>query len=161
LTDKLTFNGTYNFARTDFQTPPTGAGYGSNTTGAPSIFANIFYVPRNIDLSAWPHENPIDHSSVYYRNDNSITNPYWLLDNSRQTDLTNRFFSSTSLNYKINDWVNVTYRLGYDTYTQKQTYWNNKGGGNGFDSHLTPGAYRTQTGVNTVVDHTFMASINK
>lgn len=161
LTSKLSFQGTFNFARTDFKTPPSAAGFGSNTSGAPSVFANLFYVPRNIDLMGWPYENPNDHSSIYYRNGNDVTNPRWLLYNSLQTNLTNRFFSSTSLNYKFTDWLNVTYRLGLDTYNEKQSYWNNKGGGAGFDSHLTPGAYRSVSDNNTVLDHTLMASFNK
>ncbi len=161
LTPKLTLASTFNFARTDFESPPTAPGSGSNTSGAPSIWANLFYVPRNIDLMGWPYENPIDHSSVYYRNDNGITNPRWLLENARQTDLTNRFYSSTSFNYKFNDWITASYRLGLDTYGEKQTYWNNKGGGNGFDSHLTPGAYRTTNGTSLVLDHTAMVNIQK
>jgi TonB-linked SusC/RagA family outer membrane protein len=161
LTSKLSFQGAFNFARTDFATPPAAAGQGSNTSGAPSVFANVFYTPRNIDLMGWPYENPADHSMTYYRNDNGITNPRWLLENARQTNLTNRFFSSQSLNYKFTDWINVTYRLGFDTYNERQSYWNNKGGGAGFDSHLTPGALRTVSDNSTVLDHTLMASIAK
>jgi TonB-linked SusC/RagA family outer membrane protein len=161
LTSKLTFTGNFNFVRTDFKTPPAAAGFGSNTSGAPSVFANLFYTPRNIDLMGWPYEDPNDHSMVYYRNDNGITNPRWLLHNALQTNVTNRFFSSSSLNYKFTDWLNVTYRLGYDTYNERQSYWNNKGGGKGFDSHLTPGAYRSVSDNNTVLDHTLMASFAK
>lgn len=161
LTSKLTFQGTFNFARTDFKSPPTGAGYGSNTSGAPSVFANLFYVPRNIDLMNWPYENPNDHSSVYYRNGNDITNPRWLLYNAQQSNLTNRFFSSQSLNYKFTDWFNMTYRLGLDTYNERQAYWNNKGGGGGFDSNITPGAYRTVSDNSTILDHTLMGSFAK
>ena len=161
LTEKLTFNTTFNFVVTDFETPPTGAGQGSNSAGGPSVFANLFYVPRNIDLSNWPWENPVNHASVYYRNGNDVPNPYWILNNSRQTNLTNRFYSSSSLNYKFTDWLDVSYRLGYDTYSEKQTYWINKGGGSGFDANLTPGAYRSSTGINTVIDHTVLASMNK
>jgi TonB-linked SusC/RagA family outer membrane protein len=160
LTKKLTLQSTFNFVKTDMQTPPSGAGSGSNSNGGPSIFAEIFYTPRNIDLTNWPWENPVDKSSVYYRNNNSISNPYWLSANTRQTNVTNRFFSSSSLNYKIADWLNVTYRLGYDTYSERQTYWINKGGV-GFDANLRPGAYRSQTGVNGVIDHSFLASFNK
>jgi TonB-linked SusC/RagA family outer membrane protein len=160
LTKKLTLQSTFTFVKTDQKTPPAGAGLGSNSVGGPSVWANLFYTPRNIDLTNWPWENPVDHSNVYYRNNNSITNPYWLLVNTQQTNVTNRFTSSSSLNYKFTNWLNVTYRLGYDTYTERQTYWINKGGV-GFDSNLTPGAYRSSTGFNAVIDHTLLASFNK
>lgn len=160
LTKKLTLSSTFNFVRTDFRTPPSAGGQGSNSIGGPSIFANLFYTPRNIDLTNWPWENPVTHESVYYRNNNSITNPRWLLANSMQTSVTNRFFSSSNINYKITDWLDVTYRLGLDTYSDNQTYWINKGGV-GFDSNLTPGAYRATTSNNTIYDHSFLASVNK
>jgi TonB-linked SusC/RagA family outer membrane protein len=160
LTDRLSLTSTFNFVRTNFQTPPSAAGQGSSSIGGPSIFADLFYVPRNIDLTNWPWENPITHASVYYRNNNSITNPYWTVNNSLQTSITNRFFSSSSLNYNLTDWLNATYRLGLDTYSENQSYYVNKGGV-GFDSNLTPGAYRSMTSVNTIFDHSFLASINK
>lgn len=160
LTDKLTLASTFNFVRTNFQTPPSAAGEGSNSVGGPSIFSNLFYTPRNIDLTNWPWENPVTHGSVYYRNNASITNPYWLLNNSLQTSITNRFFSSSSLKYDVTDWLNVTYRLGLDTYTEDQTYYVNKGGV-GFDSNLTPGAYRSQSSNNTIYDHSVLIGIEK
>jgi TonB-linked SusC/RagA family outer membrane protein len=161
LTDKLSFNATFNFVRTDFATPPTGAGQGSNSVGGPSVFANLFYVPRNIDLTNWPWENPVTHANIYYRNGGDVPNPYWVSHNARQTNVTNRFFSSSSLNYKFTDWLSASYRLGYDTYGERQTYYVNKGGGSGFDSNLVPGAYRTTTGNNSIMDHTVMVSIQK
>jgi TonB-linked SusC/RagA family outer membrane protein len=160
LTKKLTLNGSFNYVITDFQTPPSGAGTGSNSEGGPAVFAELFYTPRNIDLTNWPFEHPVTKASVYYRNNNSITNPYWTLKNARQTSLTRRFFSSSSLNYQLADWVNVTYRLGVDTYSEEQKYWVNKGGV-GFDANLTPGAYRTVTSYNTIYDHSLLVSMNK
>lgn len=161
LTEKLSFNATFNFVRTDFTTPPTGAGQGSNSVGGPSVFSNLFYVPRNIDLTNWPWENPVTHANIYYRNGGDVPNPYWVSHNARQTNLTNRFFSSSSLNYKLTDWLSATYRLGYDTYSERQTYYVNKGGGSGFDSNLVPGAYRSTTGNNSIMDHTVMLSAQK
>jgi TonB-linked SusC/RagA family outer membrane protein len=160
LTEKLTLGATFNFVETDFQTPPSGAGSGSNALGGPSIFANLFYIPRNIDLMNWPWENPVTHASIYYRNGNDVVNPRWLLKNTRQTSLTKRFFSSSNLNYKLTDWLDVTYRLGLDTYIEDQTYWINKGG-TGYDALLIPGAYRSTSSANTITDHSFLASINK
>ncbi|MBS1555376.1 MAG: SusC/RagA family TonB-linked outer membrane protein [Bacteroidetes bacterium] len=161
LTEKLSLTANFNYARTSTQTPPAGAGTGSNSNGGPSIWANLFYTPRNIDLSAWPFENPVDGSNVYYRNNNSITNPYWLVKNTRQGSNNSRFFSSTSLNYKATDWLNITYRLGFDTYTEGGYYWINKGGGNGFDSNLVPGALRTTTTNNTIIDQSLLFGFNK
>lgn len=161
LTDKLSFNGTFNFVITDQVSPPSAAGGGSNSFGQPSIWANLFYVPRNIDLMGWPYENPADHTNVYYRNGGDIANPRWVLENSRQTNKVNRFYSSSSLNYKLNDWINFTYRLGYDTYSEHSQFYVNKGGGAGVTAALSPGALRDLNGVNTVIDHTAMASMTK
>ena len=161
LTDKLSFNGTFNFVLTDQQSPPSAAGGGSNSFGQPSVWANLFYTPRNIDLTNWPFENPIDKSNVGYRNDGAIANPYWVQENSRQTNKVNRFYSSSSLNYKLNDWINFTYRLGYDTYGERQQFYVNKGGKNGVTGALSPGALRSINGTNTVIDHSALVSINK
>jgi TonB-linked SusC/RagA family outer membrane protein len=160
LSKKLTLSAAFNYVVTDFQTPPSGAGSGSNSDGGPSIFANLFYVARNIDLMNWPFEDPVTHANVFYRTD--IVNPRWVLANSRQTDKTSRFFSSSSLNYKLTDWLSATYRLGYDTYSERQTYWLNKGVGAGMEQlELANGAYRSTSGTSTVADHTFMLSLNK
>ncbi|MEK6782987.1 MAG: SusC/RagA family TonB-linked outer membrane protein [Bacteroidota bacterium] len=162
LTDKLTLTNVFNFARTDFQTPPTAAGDASNTFGGgPSIFANLFFTPTNIDLMNWPWEDKVTKGSVYYRGSKGITNPRWIEQNARQTSVTNRFFSSTSLNYKLADWVNVSYRLGLDTYSDFQTYYNNKSGDAGFSGSLTPGALRTTTGISTIQDHSVLVNLNK
>jgi TonB-linked SusC/RagA family outer membrane protein len=161
LTDKLTFTGTFNFVVTDMISPPTASGGGSNSFGQPSIWANLFYTPRNIDLMNWPFENPVDFSNIYYRNGGDIANPRWVLKNSRQTNKVNRFFSSSSINYDITSWLKATYRLGYDQYSEAQSFWVNKGGKGGVTATLSPGAYRTTNGNNSVIDHTFMASANK
>ncbi|MBI3220279.1 MAG: SusC/RagA family TonB-linked outer membrane protein [Bacteroidetes bacterium] len=161
LTNNLTLNASFNYVKTNTQTPPAGSGTGSNSTGGPSIWANLFYVPRNIDLSRWPFENPVTGGNIYYRNGGDIPNPYWLVKNTRQISTTNRFFSNTSLNYKVTDWLNVTYRLGYDTYTEQGTYYVNKGLAGGISTALQPGALRTTAGVNTVIDQSLILSFNK
>jgi outer membrane receptor protein involved in Fe transport len=84
-----------------------------------------------------------------------------VLNNSRQTNQTNRFFSSSSVNYKLTDWLTATYRLGLDTYSEKQTYWLNKGGGTSYDVNLIPGVFRAVNGTSTIFDHTGLLSMNK
>ncbi len=157
FTDKLNMSATFNYSRTDNSTPPVGAGTGSNSVGGPSIWANLFYTPRNVDLTNWPWENPVTNGHVYYRN---IVNPYWTLNNSRQTSLTDRFISSTSFNYAVNDWMNVTYRLGWDTYTEDGKFWVNKGG-QAYAAEVIPGAYRSTSSRNTILDHSILANFKK
>lgn len=163
LTKKLSITSVFNFVRTDVETPPTGAGLGNNSTGGPSVFANLFFTPRNIDLMNWPYQNPNDGSNVYFRNNNSITNPRWLLDNSRQTSKTDRFFSNFSIDYQLTDWFKLTYRLGLDTYTEKSSYWLNKGSvGYPTDAALlSNGLLRSIAATNTILDHTALGTITK
>ncbi len=163
LTDKFSMNSVFNFVRSEFQSPPTGAGRGSNSSGGPSIFSNLQFTPRNIDLTNWPFQNPVTGASVYYRNGNDITNPRWLLDNSRVSSNTNRFFSNVSFNYDVTDWLKLTYRLGLDTYSEKQSYWVNKGAV-GFPNSaaiFASGLLRTTDVTNTIIDHSVIASIQK
>jgi TonB-linked SusC/RagA family outer membrane protein len=163
LTDKFTITGTFNYVKTDVKTPPIGAGQGSNSAGGPSVFANLFYTPRNIDLMGWPYENPLTRAPIYYRNNNSITNPRWLLDNARQANFTNRFFGTMSASYDIVDWLKLTYRLGLDSYVENQEYSINKGSVGYPDDAAVfgTGLLRTSTGVNTITDNSFIATINK
>jgi TonB-linked SusC/RagA family outer membrane protein len=163
LTKKWKVMGTFNYVNTNFKTPPVAAGLGSNSDGGPSVFANLFYTPRNIDLTNWPYQNPLTGASLYYRNNNSITNPYWILDNSSQTSNTNRFFGTLSTTYQLLDWANITYRLGIDTYNEAQSYYSNKGAV-GFPtdlSQLGTGFLRTTSGNNTITDQSIIVGINK
>ncbi|MDX1910991.1 MAG: TonB-dependent receptor plug domain-containing protein, partial [Saprospiraceae bacterium] len=163
ITKKLRFNANFTYAKTDFKTPTIGAGLGSNSNGGPSVFANLFYVPRNIDLMGWPYQNPITGGPVYYRNGGDITNPRWLLENSRQGSYTNRFFSSMGATYDILDWLKLNYTLGIDTYGEDQEYYVNKGA-TGFPttpvdvSPFGTGLYRTNSIANTIFDHTVRLS---
>ncbi len=163
LTSKLTVTGNFTYVKTDFVTPPVGAGLGSNTNGGPSVFANLFYVPRNIDLMGWPYENPVTHAPIYYRNGGDITNPRWLLENARQGNFTDRFISVMSANYNILPWMKMTYRLGIDNYNEEQEYYVNKGSSGYITDPIDltafgTGLYRTTSGRNTIYDHSLILS---
>ncbi len=160
ITKKLVFNANFTYAKTDFESPTVGAGLGSNSNGGPSVFANLFYTPRNINLMGWPYQNPVTGTPLYYRNGGDITNPRWLLENSRQSSKTNRFFSSIGANYSILDWLKIGYNLGIDTYAEDQEYYVNRGA-SGFPVAVAAfgtGLRRTTSGANTIFDHTIRLS---
>jgi TonB-linked SusC/RagA family outer membrane protein len=161
VTDKLSISSSFQYANTDMTSPPLNAGFGSNASGdIPSIFANVLYTPRNVDLANLPFENPVDRSSVYYRGGNDITNPLWLARYYSNTSLVNRFFNATQLNYAVNENLSVTYRAGLDTYTEEQQAKFNKGG-TGNNPNIIGGYFKSTTIRNTIWNHDVNVNYNK
>jgi TonB-linked SusC/RagA family outer membrane protein len=155
LSNKFAVSGTINYVTTDVSSPPTSNSYGNNATNS-SVFGNVMYTPTAVDLMGLPYELPSDHSSIYYRNGNDIQNPRWTLYNSFTIDKVSRVFGQMQFNYAIVKGINVSYRVGYDNYSEFQEYAQNKGG------ISTPtGIYRTSTGINTIWDHTLFLNYNK
>ncbi len=154
LSNHFTVSGTMNFVGTNVKSPPTSNSYGNNATNT-SVFGNVLYTPTAVDLMGLPYEKPSDHSQVYYRNDNGIQNPRWTLYNAFTVDKVNRVYGQMSTKYDITKGLGLSYRIGYDNYTEYQEYSQNKGG------VATPtGILRTSTGINTIWDHTLLLSYN-
>jgi TonB-linked SusC/RagA family outer membrane protein len=163
VTKKFNIGANVSFIQTDFKTPPVAAGLGSNSDGGPSVFANLFYTPRNIDLMNLPYQNPNNGSSVYYRNNNSITNPRWLLENAGNTSVVNRTMTQINANYSLTSWLRATYRLGVDNYSEARSYFVNKGsvGYPTAVAAMANGLYRTTNNTNTIYDNSVILSANK
>ncbi|CAN5399008.1 SusC/RagA family TonB-linked outer membrane protein [soil metagenome] len=153
LTNRFTFNGTLNYVNTVFETPPVAFSSGSGAVGTGlSVFGDLFYTPRNVRLNELPFQNPITGASVYYRNDEAIPNPNWIVNNAFVNQFTNRAFGSQSVNFKINDNLNALYRVGYDIYSER-----NEGGQNiGANDGATLGRYQSYTNLSTTYDHNIM-----
>ncbi len=154
LSNKFTVSGTFNFVITDFNTPPVAFSNGSSAQNGLSVFGDLFYTPTNLPLMDLPFQNPLTGQSVYYRADDRIVNPNWTIANSSINQLTNRFFTSSALNYQINDNLNLSYRVGLDTYSENTTQATNRGGG--FPASIDLGEYRTFNTTNTIWDHNIM-----
>ncbi len=153
LSNKFTVSGTMNFSNTNFKTPPVAAGFGNSVFGTgSSVFANLFYTPRSVDIQGLPFENPITKGSVYYRQNNSIQHPLWTVANAQNSQNTNRVFGNAALAYEINDNLNLTYRFGLDVYSENNTNYQNKGGVGGSVATQS-GIYQTWNNTNTILDH--------
>jgi hypothetical protein len=113
-----------------------------------------------MDIMNLPYQHPITGASVYYR---AITNPRWLLENSSQGSFVNRFMAMMSANYKVNDWLSATYRVGIDSYDENQEYWVQKGSV-GYPSDVSAfgtGLLRTSDGNNVITDQNFILTGQK
>ena len=135
-----------NVVSSDRTAPPSSVGFGSNPSGA-SVFANVIYTPRSIDLIGLPFQNPIDGSQVYYRRGSPIQNPLWGLNNMFDREDINRYFGNVAVSYELTDWLTASYRLGIDTYTQESRREINRGG-----SQVPDGQLLTNQRSNTIVD---------
>lgn len=154
LANGLKISSTLNVVSSERVAPPASVGFGSNPSGA-SVFANVLYTPRSIDLAGLPFQNPIDGSQVYYRRGSAIQNPRWGLNNMFDREEVNRYFGNVNASYEITDWLTASYRLGVDTYTQVSRREINKGG-----SQVPDGQLLTSNRTNTIVDQVFNLSFD-
>lgn len=146
LANNFTVSGSFNYVVTDVKSPPTSTSFGSSASNS-SVFGDVMYTPTSVDLMGLPWENPLDHSHVYYRSNNGIQNPRWTLYNSFTQDKVNRAFGNVVLKYDIMKGLALSYRVGYDNYSENQVYAQNKGG-----AYYSDGIYRTSVGNNTIWD---------
>lgn len=149
LSNNISINATFNAAITDLETPPISASQGSSAIGAgESIFGDIFYTPRNVDLFGLPFQAPLDNRPVYYRSGNDITNPRWTARNAQNLNDVNRFYGKLGITYEFSDNFNVLYRLGLDTYNELQEFSINRGSAT--QPEVAPGVLNTINIVNTI-----------
>ncbi len=160
LSNKFTISGTMNYAKTNFKSPPVAASYGSNVAGEnASVFGNLFYTPRSVDLMGLPFQNPITGESVYYRQNNSIQHPLWTVANAGNTQITNRVFGNAAITYALNDNININYQFGFDTYSENNSNYSNRGGKTGSVANQS-GVYETWNNTKTINNHRFTLNGN-
>lgn len=165
LSDKLSITSSLMFSNTDLATPPLNGATGGGAAfgGVPSLYANFLYSPPNYDINneaLFPFETPVDKKMVWYRSGSDIPNARWIAKNAQETDVTDRIFNSTSLNYDLNHHASLTYRVGYDYYTQRQNRSFNKGLSPSYAT-IDQGVLQTQTITNTIWNHDLIFSYNR
>jgi TonB-linked SusC/RagA family outer membrane protein len=155
LANNFTLTGATNYVTTKMKSPPTSTSFGSSASSA-SAFGDVLYTPTSVDLQGLPWENPLDKSHVYYRSNNGIQNPRWTLANSFTGNDVSRVYGNLQLKYDFTKKLYLTYRVGFDNYTESQLYAQNKGG-----SYTPTGIYRTSTAKNTIWDQALLVNYAK
>lgn len=148
VTDKLNIAATLNYSARKV-----------NLIQSQEVFNRIFYLPRNIDLTQMPYQNPLTGQSVYYRND---TNPLWTLNNAGINNDRVRVFGTINATYQLNDALNIAYRAGYDSDHLNVFNYSNKGGvGTTIGSEFLNGYLNIDSRKRVVVDQTVILGYNK
>lgn len=98
-----------NYTRGNFDVT-AGSLYGNNRDF--NVYWNLINTPMHIPVTRfkdWRNDhfsNPNGYFSDYY------SNPYFMIDNFRNVGKTEDLFGNIELGYKVNNWMNITYRLG-------------------------------------------------
>ena len=113
LSDKFTVGANMSFS----DTKQVGGFFGddsfSDEAVAPS-FARTLFIARNWDLNL-PFENPTTGESVT-PNGRQFDHPMWSWKHDQITTNTNRTVAGVNLNYKFNEHISASYRMGYNKY---------------------------------------------
>ena len=135
--DKLTVGASLTFVNTKQNGAPIG-GFGVTNT---NIFGQLWIIPRSYNLSGFPYIDPITKENIHYRTD--YDNPYYISQENTFTSNVNRTFGYGSFNYSITKGLKLSYKLGFNVYTDrrqqiyaKSTQYNGKKGAI-FDDDMT------------------------
>jgi TonB-linked SusC/RagA family outer membrane protein len=114
LTNKITFGSSLNFINSG----GTRSQNGSNLSG---VMLSLLRTPANFDLSGGkgsdPWKNPDGSNYTYFA---PYDNPYWSVYENPFTDDVNRLLGNTYITYRPLDWLDVTYRVGIDQWTDSR-----------------------------------------
>lgn len=111
----FTANASYSQSNTD-KTITSAALYGSSGNGA--MYSVYTWSPSN-DMAHYQNEDGTRYRVFGDRLDawSERSNPYWIVNNDKLTDKTERFTGSIAVRADITNWWWLQYRTGIDSYT--------------------------------------------
>lgn len=98
----------------------TQGGIGNSGSNNNSAFARALFLGRNWDLSQ-PFQNPVDLGSEFMVAHGQADNPFWSYENAGVITDVNRIASAIDLGYDVKEWLNLTYKIGVNTFNQNTT----------------------------------------
>ena len=111
LSEKFTVGGNMSYSTTQ----QIGGFFGENQfSGASSSFARTLFMARNWDTSV-PYEDPSTGASIT-PNGAQFDNPLWSWKHDQIITKTDRTVVGVNLNYKFNDHISTSYRVGFNKY---------------------------------------------
>lgn len=88
---------------------------GHNTLS--SINRQTLFIPRSYDLTGFPYIDEVTRGQLRF---SFWDNPRWLAQEGPYDSDVDRVYGYVSANYKLTSWLNASYKIGYNTYTDKR-----------------------------------------
>lgn len=98
-------------------------GGANNAIGNASFMSRTMFLGRNWDLHGQPFTDPVDRGSVFFVSRGTSTNPLWSVRNDGFRSDVDRLVATFKAGFDITDWLDVSYRVGLNTYTQRDQEW--------------------------------------
>jgi len=114
LDNNFTSSGSISYIKKKTKFVPTGQDQ--------SVYDNIMQTPRDISIV-----DQEDYNNQWYNLDNYYNgyaaNPYYVLNEHGNDFNEDRVFGNLGLDYKINDWINASWKLGSDIANSQLKEW--------------------------------------
>jgi TonB-linked SusC/RagA family outer membrane protein len=120
LENKLTIGGNFAYTNSQQDGPAGGA---NNAVGNATAFGRTMFLGRNWDLHGQPFENPSNRSNVFFVATGQANNPLWSTKYDGFSSDVDRFVSSLNAGYDLLPWLNLSYKIGLNNYTQHDLEW--------------------------------------
>ncbi|MBX2958085.1 MAG: SusC/RagA family TonB-linked outer membrane protein [Cyclobacteriaceae bacterium] len=157
LANKLVVGGNVAYTKTSQEAVQSGVG--SSGSNNPSAFARALYMGRNWDVHGQPFSNPLDGGSEFMVGRGQADNPLWSYRNAGTTSDVDRIAAVLDLGYDINDWINLTYKIGINSYSQRDLDFL-RPGSTGPAGNAGIGRIVTGTNNYEEIESTFLANFN-
>ena len=108
ISEKIQVGGTVNYINNQ----GTKAQNGSNLAG---IMLGLLRAPTSYDISQYEYDN--GNQRTYFA---FYDNPHFTANRNPFTNNLNRVLGNVFINYKVNDWLNLNYKVGTDAYTDNR-----------------------------------------
>jgi len=89
---------------------------GHNTLS--TINRQTLFIPRGYDLTGFPYIEELTGEQLKY---SFWDNPRWLAQEGPYDSDVDRIYGFVSADYKLKDWLNVSYKIGTNAYTDRRT----------------------------------------
>ena len=111
--NKLTVGANLTYVNSIQDGPIVGA---PNAVGSASAFGRTLFLPRNLDLTGLPYENPVTRGSLLGWLSGQADNPYWSTRYNTYNSRVDRVITTFNASYLLRDWLTLSFTGGANTY---------------------------------------------